>query len=32
MFEYIGPTAYSYINAVIPLLIDALTDRDLVHR
>ncbi|CAD8187639.1 unnamed protein product [Paramecium pentaurelia] len=32
MFEYIGPTAYSYINSVIPLLIDALTDRDLVHR
>ena len=32
MFEYIGPTAFSYINAVIPLLIDALTDRDLVHR
>lgn len=32
MFEYIGPTAYSYINSVIPLMIDALTDRDLVHR
>ena len=32
MFEYIGEMAKDYINAIIPLLDDALTDRDLVHR
>ncbi len=32
MFEYIGPMASDYINAVTPLLEDALIDRDAVHR
>ena len=32
MFEYIGEMAKDYIYAIIPLLEDALTDRDLVHR
>ena len=32
MFEYIGEMAKDYIQSVTPLLIDALTDRDLVHR
>lgn len=32
LFEYIGEMAKDYIYAVIPLLEDALTDRDLVHR
>lgn len=32
MFEYIGEMAKDYIYAVTPLLEDALTDRDLVHR
>jgi splicing factor 3B subunit 1 len=32
MFEYIGEMAKDYIYAVIPLLEDALIDRDLVHR
>jgi len=32
MFEYIGEMAKDYIYSVIPLLEDALTDRDLVHR
>lgn len=32
MFEYIGELAKDYVNALIPLLDDALTDRDLVHR
>jgi len=32
MFEYIGEMAKDYIRAITPLLEDALTDRDLVHR
>jgi splicing factor 3B subunit 1 len=32
MFEYIGEMAKDYIYTVSPLLEDALTDRDLVHR
>lgn len=32
MFEYIGEMAKDYIYAVTPLIEDALTDRDLVHR
>lgn len=32
MFEYIGEMAKDYIQSITPLLIDALTDRDLVHR
>ncbi|KAJ1722688.1 hypothetical protein LPJ53_002901 [Coemansia erecta] len=32
LFEYIGPVARDYVYAVTPLLEDALTDRDLVHR
>lgn len=32
MFEYIGEMGKDYINAVTPLLEDALMDRDLVHR
>lgn len=32
MFEYIGDMAKDYIYAVAPLLEDALTDRDQVHR
>ncbi|SCU86572.1 LANO_0C08460g1_1 [Lachancea nothofagi CBS 11611] len=32
MFEYIGGMSKDYIYATIPLLQDALTDRDLVHR
>ena len=32
MFEYIGEMAKDYLNAVAPLLEDALMDRDLVHR
>jgi splicing factor 3B subunit 1 len=32
MFEYIGEMAKDYIYAITPLLEDALTDRDLVHR
>lgn len=32
LFEYIGEMGKDYIYAVIPLLEDALTDRDLVHR
>jgi splicing factor 3B subunit 1 len=32
MFEYIGEMAKDYIYAVIPLLEDALIDRDLIHR
>ncbi|KAJ2365592.1 Splicing factor 3B subunit 1 [Coemansia sp. RSA 2607] len=32
LFEYIGPVARDYVYAVTPLLQDALTDRDLVHR
>merc|ERR1711969_389688 len=32
MFEYIGPMAKDYIYAVVPLLEDALMDRDPVHR
>ena len=32
MFEYIGETASNYIYACIPVLEDALMDRDLIHR
>ncbi|KAI1729329.1 splicing factor 3B subunit 1 domain-containing protein [Ditylenchus destructor] len=32
MFEYIGEMAKDYIYAVTPLLIDALMERDVVHR
>ena len=32
MFEYIGEMAVDYLNAVTPVLEDALMDRDLVHR
>ncbi len=32
MFEYIGEMSKDYIYAVTPLLEDALTDRDMVHR
>jgi splicing factor 3B subunit 1 len=32
LFEYIGEMGKDYIYAVLPLLEDALTDRDLVHR
>jgi hypothetical protein len=32
MFEYIAEMGRDYINAVTPLLEDALMDRDLVHR
>lgn len=32
LFEYIGETGKDYIYAVTPLLTDALTDRDAVHR
>ena len=31
-FEYIGPIGTDYVNAVVSLLEDALTDRDHVHR
>ena len=32
MFEYIGEMGSDYIYAITPLLLDSLTDRDLVHR
>lgn len=32
MFEYIGEMGKDYVDTVAPLLEDALTDRDLVHR
>lgn len=32
MFEYIGQMSQDYIYMITPLLTDALTDRDLVHR
>ncbi|KAI6178396.1 Splicing factor 3B subunit 1 [Aphelenchoides besseyi] len=32
MFEYIGEMAKDYVYAVTPLLIDALMERDIVHR
>merc|ERR1719454_2257758 len=32
LFEYIGEMAKDYVYAIVPLLEDALTDRDLVHR
>jgi splicing factor 3B subunit 1 len=32
MFEYIGPMGKDYLYAVSPLLVDALIDRDNVHR
>ncbi|CDO91940.1 unnamed protein product [Kluyveromyces dobzhanskii CBS 2104] len=32
MLEYIGPMSKDYVYPLVPLLQDALTDRDLVHR
>lgn len=32
LFEYIGEIGKDYIYAVVPLLEDALSDRDIVHR
>jgi len=32
MFEYIGEMTKDYVYAVLPLLEDALIDKDLVHR
>merc|ERR1712224_382387 len=32
MFEYIGEMGKDYVHAVVPILEDALIDRDLVHR
>ncbi|ETO19154.1 hypothetical protein RFI_18071 [Reticulomyxa filosa] len=32
VFEYIGETARDYVYSVLPLLEDALNDRDIVHR
>ena len=32
LFEYIGEMGKDYVYAVVPLLEDALTDRDMVHR
>uniref|UniRef100_A0A060TC98 ARAD1B15092p n=1 Tax=Blastobotrys adeninivorans TaxID=409370 RepID=A0A060TC98_BLAAD len=32
LFEYIGDMAKDYVYSIVPLLEDALTDRDLVHR
>jgi splicing factor 3B subunit 1 len=32
MFEYIAEMAKDYVYAVVPLLEDALIDKDLVHR
>ena len=32
LFEYIGERAKDYVYSIIPILEDALTDRDLVHR
>ena len=32
LFEYVGELGKDYVHAVTPLLTDALTDRDLVHR
>jgi len=32
LFEYIGEMGKDYVYAVTPLLVDALMDRDLVHR
>merc|ERR1711904_646421 len=32
MFEYIGEMSHDYIYSVVPLIQDALMDRDLVHR
>jgi len=32
LFEYVGPMGRDYIYAVTPLLVDALMDRDAVHR
>jgi splicing factor 3B subunit 1 len=32
MFEYIGEVAKDYVHAATPLLVDALMDRDAVHR
>jgi splicing factor 3B subunit 1 len=32
MFEYIGEMGKDYVYAVVPLLQDALMDRDMVHR
>ena len=32
VFEYVGPQSAFYVNSVVTMLEDALTDRDLVHR
>lgn len=32
LFEYIGDTSKDYVYAIVPVLEDALVDRDLVHR
>ena len=32
LFEYIGEMGKDYVYAIVPLLEDALIDRDLVHR
>ena len=32
MLEYVGEMSKDYIYSLLPLLEDALTDRDLVHR
>ena len=32
LFEYIGELGKDYIYAIVPLLEDALSDRDIVHR
>ena len=32
MFEYVGPQSAYYVDSVVTMLEDALTDRDLVHR
>ena len=32
VFEYVGPQSAHYVNSVVTMLEDALTDRDLVHR
>ena len=32
LFEYVGPKSARYVHSVLPLLTDALCDRDVVHR
>ena len=32
VFEYVGPQSAYYVDSVVTMLEDALTDRDLVHR